>query len=57
MKVVQFEIDKNFKLTDIKNLVLVDKQSLIDFLESLKENLVMLNSQIDLLKKLSETYK
>ncbi len=51
MKVVQFEIDKNFKITDIKNLVLVDKQSLIDFLESVKENPAMLNSQIDLLKK------
>lgn len=51
MKVVQFEIDKNFKLTDIKNLVLVDKTSLIDFLESLKESPSRLDSQIELLKK------
>ena len=50
MKVIQFETDKNFKLTDIKNLILVDKQSLINFLESIKENPVMLNSQIELLK-------
>ena len=50
MKVLQFETDKNFKLNDIKNLILVDKQSLINFLESIKENPVMLNSQIELLK-------
>ena len=50
MKVLQFETKNNFKLIEIKNLVLVDKQSLIDFLESIKENPVMLNSQIELLK-------
>ena len=51
MKVLQFETDKNFKLTDIKNLILVDKQSLINFLENIKENPIMLDSQINLLKK------
>ena len=44
MKVLQFETDKNFKLTDIKNLILVDKQSLIDFLESAKGNQNILDS-------------